>query len=246
MAQQRQGASARPQDISKRQERAHRILDAAATVILRWGYNKTTIDDIARQAGVAKGTIYLHWNTREELFTALLRRERLALTEDVKQRIIEDPAGATLRGMLKHSTLALMKRPLLKAVLLRDMDVIGKLAHSQQSSAAYAERLAGFTTYLEFLREHDLVRTDLSLRAQVYMVSAIFMGFFLIAPLMPDELALPDEEIAELLAETVHCTLESDRAASSEELQTVSRAFMQYLHRDIAIVQEQFQQGLES
>ena len=246
MAQQRQGASARPQGISKRQERAHRILDAAASVILRWGYNKTTIDDIARQAGVAKGTIYLHWNTREELFTALLRRERLALTEDVKQRIIDDPTGATLRGMLKHSTLALMKRPLLKAVLLRDMDVIGKLAHSQQSNAAYAERLAGFTIYLEFLREHDLVRTDLSLRAQVYMVSAIFMGFFLIAPLMPAELTLPDEEIAELLAETVHRTLESDRAVSSEELQSVSHAFMQYLHRDIAIVQEQFQQGLES
>lgn len=46
---------------SKRQERAHRILDAAAELVLRWGYKKTTIDDIAKQAKVAKGTIYLHW-----------------------------------------------------------------------------------------------------------------------------------------------------------------------------------------
>jgi len=52
------------------------------------------------------------------------------------------------------------------------------------------------------LREQDLVRTDLSLRAQVYMLSAIFAGFFLVAPLMPDELTLSDEELAELLAET--------------------------------------------
>jgi AcrR family transcriptional regulator len=243
---QSQAARTRQQNETRRQARAHRILDAAGALILRWGYNKTTIDDIARQAGVAKGTIYLHWKTREELFTALMQRERLALTEDLKQHIATDPAGATLRGMLRHSALALMRRPLLKAVLVRDMDVIGKLAHSQQSSEAYTERLAGFTTYLEFLRDHDLVRTDLSLRAQVYMVSAIFLGFFLVAPFMPGEFTLSDEEIADLLAETVHRTLEADRAVSVDELQSVSQILMQYVNRDTAIVQEQFQQGLES
>ncbi len=62
------------EDRSRRQGRADRILDAAAELILRWGYRKTTIDDIARQAGVAKGTIYLHWKTREDLFMALLTR----------------------------------------------------------------------------------------------------------------------------------------------------------------------------
>jgi AcrR family transcriptional regulator len=218
----------------------------AATLILRWGYNKTTIDDVARQAGVAKGTIYLHWKTREELFMALMQRERVALTADLKQRIAADPAGGTLHGMMKHSALALMQRPLLKAVLLRDMDVIGKLAHSEQSSVAYAERLAGFTIYLEFLREHDLVRTDLSLRAQVYLLSAVFMGFFLVAPLMPDELVLSDAELADLLAETVRCTLGSNRAVATDELQNVSHSFMQYLNRDIAAAQEQLQQGLVS
>ena len=246
MAQQSQGASTRQQEISRRQTRAQRILDAASTTILRWGYQKTTLDDIARQAGVAKGTIYLHWKTREELFTALLKRERVELTEDLKQRIAADPAGATLRGILKHSALALMKRPLLKAVLLRDMEVLGKLAQSEYSSAAYTERLEGFKTYLELLREHDLVRTDLSLRAQVYMLSAIFAGFFLVAPLMPEEFTLSDEELADLMAETVHCTLESGRSVPSDELQTVSHAFMQYLNRAIALAQEQFQKEVES
>jgi AcrR family transcriptional regulator len=239
--QQRQGANPRPQDTARRQQRAQRILDVAAALILRWGYNKTTIDDIARQAGVAKGTIYLHWKTREELFGALMRRERVALGEDLGRRIADDPAGATLRGMLKHSALALMQRPLMKAVLMRDMEVIGKLAHSEQSSATYAERLAGFTTYLEFLREHDMVRTDISLRAQVYMVSAIFAGFFLVAPLVSDEFMLADDELAELMAETVHRTLESGRAIEAAELQAVSRTLMQYLNRNTAIAQEQLE-----
>ena len=63
------------QEVSRREVRAQRILDAAAALILRWGYQKVTLDDISRQAGVAKATIYLHWKTREELFTALTRRE---------------------------------------------------------------------------------------------------------------------------------------------------------------------------
>jgi AcrR family transcriptional regulator len=246
MARQSQETSTRPQDVSRRQERAHRILDAAAALILRWGYNKTTLDDIARQSGVAKGTLYLHWNTREELFAALMKRERLALAEDFKQRVAGDPAGASLRGMLKYSALALMQRPLLKAALLRDMDVIGKLVTSEQSSAALTERLMGFKVYLEFLRQHDLVRTDLSLRAQVYMVGAIFLGFFLLAPLMPGEWTLSDEELADLMAETVHRALEPDRSISPDELQIASHAFMQYVNRDVAMAQEQLQQEVQS
>ena len=240
------GESRKLEEKPKRQDRARRILDAAAELIQRWGYNKTTIDDIARQAGVAKGTLYLHWKTREELLVALMKREKVELAKDLKQRITADPEGATLRGILKHSALALMKRPLLKAALLRDMDVLGKLALSEHSSAAYTERLEGFKIYLELLREHGLVRTDLSLQAQVYLFSAIFVGFFLVAPLMPDEFMLADEELAELMAETVHCTLEPSRAVSSEALQAASNAFTQYLHHATAIAQKQFRQEMEA
>lgn len=246
MAKQSQGVGTRESEVSRRRERAERILDAAAVLILRWGLQKTTLDDVSRQAGVAKGTMYLHWKTREELFGALIKREKLGLAEDIKRRIEHDPEGATLRGILKHSALGLMKRPLLKAVLLGDMDVLGKLAHSEQNRVAHAGKLVGFTIYLELLREYGLVRTDLSLQAQVYMFSAIFMGFFFVAPLMPDGFTLSDEELADLMAETVHCTLERGRSVPSDELQAVSHAFMQYLNRAMEMAQEQFQKEVES
>jgi len=232
-------------EVSRREERAHRILDAAKELILRWGYHKVTVDDISRQAGVAKGTIYLHWKTREELFAALMKREKLEIVEDLKQRIAADPEGATLRGILKHSALALMARPFMKAVLLRDMAILGKLSQGEESKAAYLEKLMGFKVYLEFLREHGLVRTDLGLQAQVYIFSAIFMGFFLVAPLMPDEFTPSDEEIAELMAETAHCTLEPRRSVSPDELQTASLTFIQYLDRSTKVVQEQFEKEID-
>ena len=229
-------------EVSRREARAHRILDAAAVLILRWGYQKTTLDDVSRQAGVAKATIYLHWKTREDLFMAVVRREKLAMAEDLRRCISEDPEEATLRGIFKQSALILMKRPLLKAVFLRDMEVLGKLSHSEHSSAAYEERLAGFKTYIELLQEHGLVRSDLDVRAQVYIVSAVFTGFFAVAPLMPDTFLLSDEEMADLLAETVHCTLEPARGSSAAGLQRASRAFLHYMDRSMAVAQEQFQQ----
>ncbi|HEV2653667.1 MAG TPA: TetR family transcriptional regulator, partial [Ktedonobacteraceae bacterium] len=64
MASQRKSEQGHSKERSKREQREERILDAAAELMVRWGYNKTTIDDIVRSAGVAKGTIYLHWKTR--------------------------------------------------------------------------------------------------------------------------------------------------------------------------------------
>lgn len=245
MADQSQTLITRQKEASKRLERANRILDAASTLILRWGYSKTTIDDIARQAGVAKGTIYLHWKTREELFAALLHRERLEFARDFRQRIHADPEGATLRGIVKHSALATLKRPLIKAIFLRDRDVLGKMAQGEFSDAAYIERVRSFQSYLETLREHDLIRTDLSLQAEVYIWSVVYAGFFLGGPLMPDELKLPDEESAELMAETIHRTLETDRAVPPEEWQSISQAYVESVDRMIVLAEAEFWKELE-
>ena len=52
------------------------ILDAALTLFGRYGYRRTSIDDIARAAGVAKGTVYLHVESKAALFRTLSRSVR--------------------------------------------------------------------------------------------------------------------------------------------------------------------------
>ncbi len=215
----------------KGQAREQHILDIARELMLRWGYDKTTIDDIAQKAGVAKGTIYLHWKTREDLFDALMKHEAVALSNDYRQRVAADPEGATLRGIYKNAALALIQRPLLRAFLLREREIIGKMAHTEQQRPEYSERLSGFEIYLEFLSEHGLLRSDISARTQVYIVTAIFMGFFLIEPLVPSELRLSDEEMAEMIGESIHRTLESGQPISVGEMSAVSNAFLAYLDK---------------
>jgi len=246
LTQQSQTGKLHEPEAERREARAQRILDAASTLILRYGYHKTTTDDIAKEAGVGKGTLYLHWNTREALFAALILREKVAMADDIKQRLACDPAGATLRGLLKHAALALMHRPLLKAVLLRDTEVFGKLVQREQSSATTTEVLAGFTTYLEVLREQGLVRTDLSLQTLAALFSSIFTGFFLAAPLLPDAFKPSDEELAELMAETGHRTLEPRDTLPSSTLQIASHTLTQYLDHSVARAREQIHGGVQT
>ena len=235
MASQRKSERGQTEERSKREERADRILDAAAELMLRWGYNKTTIDDIARYAGVAKGTIYLHWKTREDLFMALMRREYVRLMEDIQQRISGDPEGGTLHGITKHSMLATMKSPLMKAVLLRDTDLLGEWTRKEYASPSYSAQIAQSLALIELARSRGVVRDDIDVRRQVFMLDAITMGFLMIDQYMPDDFKYSDEEIVEMTAETVERVFAPSQQPDEKTKQEISNALISTFDDIIAL-----------
>jgi AcrR family transcriptional regulator len=243
----------RSENRSKRQERAERILDAAAALVQRWGYNKTTIDDIAKQAGVAKGTIYLHWKTREALFQALLTREYLTMLQEFLQRLGSDPESATLHGITRQAFLLSMTRPLVKGMMLSDTDMLGELAHREYADPAVGprfivgpqRRIEMGRAYIELLRSKGLVRTDMSIQAQIHMLLAISIGFLVADRFSPDEYKLSPEESAELLAQTAHRTFEPGEPVPFEKVQEVHTIFVQLLNQLIDAVKERIQREAE-
>jgi AcrR family transcriptional regulator len=244
--QRRSGERDSQEERNKRQERAERILDAAAELIQRWGYNKTTIDDIAKRAGVAKGTIYLHWKTREDLFRALLLHEELKLADDIRQRMANDPEGATLYGVIKHSTLATMKNPLWKAVFLRDTNMLGELSRQEYQTTLAEERVASFLNLFRFLREQGLIRTDQSLEAQMHLISAISIGFLVVEPFLPDELRLSDEEAVEVMTDTLKRALEPRTPSMPQQTEEVTQVIDRYFEHTVDLIKEQDQKEMNS
>lgn len=231
----------------KRQERAERILDAAAELIQRWGYNKTTIDDIAKQARVAKGTIYLHWKTREDLFRALLLHEELKLTEEIKQHMADDPEGRTFYGMIKYTMLATMKNPLWKALFLRDTTMLGELARQEIQTPIAEERTASFLSLLRLMREQGMIRTDQSFEAQMHLMSAILVGFLMVEPFLPDNMRLSDDEAVEVMTDALIRALEPrPPAAPTRETEEVTQAVDRYFAREVDIIQELEQKELKA
>src|SRR5689334_15178177 len=71
---------------NKRMPRAVReqqMLDAAVRTFGQRGYRSASMDEIADLAGVSKPLVYLYLNSKEDLFTACIRREAAALTAAV-------------------------------------------------------------------------------------------------------------------------------------------------------------------
>jgi AcrR family transcriptional regulator len=189
-------------------EREDRILDAAAALVQRWGYRKTTIEDIARAAAVGKGTIYLHWKTRDDLFIALLLRERLHAAEQAEAQLAADPEGPSLHTAVKHFTLALLTSPLLRAAIERDTAVWSDLLRTRFVQSDTAQRLDAGRSGLQRLRAHGLVRADEPVEEQAFMLGAITTGFMVVNSYLPSEEQLPADAVVTLLAEVVRRTFE--------------------------------------
>ena len=63
------------------------ILNAARCVFARQSYAETVVDDIAGQAGIGKGTLYLYFKSKEEIFLAALIEDARRLEEITRERI---------------------------------------------------------------------------------------------------------------------------------------------------------------
>ena len=61
------------------------ILDATDRLLARYGYRKMTVEDIAVEAGIGKGTIYLHFSSKEEVVLSHIDR----IVERLKERLRE-------------------------------------------------------------------------------------------------------------------------------------------------------------
>ena len=84
-----------------REEIKESILDATDRLLARYGYRKMTIEDIAREVGIGKGSVYLHFQSKEEVVLSHIDR----IVERLKERLwalarSEATAGVRLRLML--------------------------------------------------------------------------------------------------------------------------------------------------
>ncbi|MEU6785626.1 helix-turn-helix domain-containing protein [Nonomuraea angiospora] len=209
-----------PQDPARQLERAHRILDAAADLVLRWGYGKTTIDDVAKRAGVAKGTIYLHWKTRDELFAALLRRERVLMLAEVRQG-----APATLGELYGGYARVLLRRPLLQALMRGDSELLGKFTRQRQQAGQSPTMGPPLETYVAELVKLGAVRAEPADHAMV--ANAVLYGFLFV----PDGLSREEsaDRIAFLVADTIDRAVSTGRPLSGDDADAVARATLDFL-----------------
>jgi AcrR family transcriptional regulator len=79
------------------------LLDAALDLFCAQGYGTTTLSDIARKAGVSKGTVYLYFENKEALLVAAVREALLPILELGERRLADpDTASTVIIRQLMH------------------------------------------------------------------------------------------------------------------------------------------------
>lgn len=183
-------------------DRADRILDAAGVLLTRLGYRKVTIEDIANQAGIGKGTIYLHWRTKENLFHALLLRESLQAAESLLEQVAENPEDVLPHRFHRATFLHTQRNPLLAALIVGNTELLGRLKKHplQEQDAVVTER------YLKTMTVRGLLRDDIP--NLLFALRASALGFYLMDNFTDDGAGLTNEEKADALAHIIRTAFE--------------------------------------
>jgi AcrR family transcriptional regulator len=155
------------------------ILLEAAKCFARFGFKKTSIDDIAKQAGVAKGTVYLAAESKEDLYYQVLNREVRAWIASSARVIDRRPADMILAELLMVATSHLEESPLLIDLLIHGAQELLPTWRPQLEEL----RELGRTNLVELLKlgvRQELFRADLD----IDLVAGLLQDFHLATYIM--------------------------------------------------------------
>lgn len=207
----------RQPESDERKLREERILDAATTLLVRWGYRKTTIDDVAREAGVGKGTIYLHWKDKNELFRAAIWREQQRYGEEIQRRIAADPEGGLLHRITIHGMLATLNNPLMAAIIRGKSDIFNGFLGAFDPVSL--NQLVGDTdAYIIQLQQAELIRSDIPASVITYLLTVLKVGIINSPDLISKEHLPSIEELTEALSDLIRRWLEPEQLPNQSEV----------------------------
>jgi AcrR family transcriptional regulator len=160
----RRGRPAAGQDPVKRKQ----IVDGARRVFIDMGFDAASMNDITREAGVSKGTIYVYFANKEELFEAIVEEERGSIFNNLYGAL---GSGDGLRETLINFGMALSFKITCDKVISAQRTVIGVSERMPDLGKRFYERgpMHGHKVFMDFLeaaaKKGLLEMEDISLAA---------------------------------------------------------------------------------
>lgn len=125
-------------------ERSDHIIETAADLFGEFGYNGVRMEDIATRAGVAKGTLYLYFKDKDDLFLALILQRMSHLFERIRDKASVEPTPESkLLVVVRECIEYFRSQPHIFAVIQR-LDHTGSEAQTE-ALRANRDRFLNFT-----------------------------------------------------------------------------------------------------
>ncbi len=148
-------------------DKPQQIIEAAVRIFARKGYYNARVADIAREAGMAAGTIYLYFKTKDDILVSLFREKMARFVAALRKAIADEPdAGAKLRRLIVLHLQMLEQNPELAEVVQVEQRQGQKFLRG-----ASAHEIAAYFALIESVLEEGMAqgqfRRDLPLKVAV-------------------------------------------------------------------------------
>jgi len=192
-------------------DRRERILDAAERSFIRAGFHRSTMQDVAREAGMSPGNLYRYFPSKDAIVEGLVERDRAALAEDFESF---PETCALMRILAALARKHFLEEPREKAVLTVQIwaEATVNEAVAAANAAIEADILARFAHLIAAAKARGEVVAGLDPEEAARLIMTMSSGLFVRRALFPDFDA--PRETGALLA-TIEGILKGDVALSS-------------------------------
>jgi TetR/AcrR family fatty acid metabolism transcriptional regulator len=132
-------------------DKRERILSAAERIFARHGFFAAKVADVAKEAGVADGTIYLYFKSKDDLLISLFERRMLELTEALQAAVKGKPPREALFAFIRTYLQKLHDEPTATEVLTIELRQSSKFMkeYENPSFADFLRMLGGIISTLQ-------------------------------------------------------------------------------------------------
>ncbi len=180
------------------EEKEKLILDTALKRFNRFGFKKTTIEEIANDARIAKGTIYLYFDNKTDIYKKLVEEE-LRIFTDLFSDIISDDVGVgeKIRKLFYITVDYYSNNNFLKSTLVGDDEMVLPYVAMEGQKIQEKEIVALIKKLLEKGVEEGEVREDLDLNKVSYLL--YHFGLFLVIKEFSPDKKYPFKEMLKIM-----------------------------------------------
>lgn len=174
-------SNVQPRWTRRKQERPQELLDAALTIFSEKGFAGARLEDVAKSAGVSKGTVYLYYSNKEELLKAVVKEHVSPIVEEAKRLLEPEKSSANLIREAIH--LWWMKYGSTKLSAITKIVLSEAIAFPDLARFFYDEVVQPWWNYLEGVLKRGISRgefneIDTQYAAQVLCAPLVTLGLW--------------------------------------------------------------------
>ena len=115
---------------SKKQSRKQQILIAASRVFSKKGYHATSISGICAKADIARGTVYLYFENKRDIFETLIKDFSSSMLEDIRMFSLDEPLSDQFDRNIRHfMEIVIQNRDLTKIIVSEAVGLDSEFDH---------------------------------------------------------------------------------------------------------------------